>query len=601
MMKRVCFPPRWLSSLVAGLLLFSSVIGQGEKINLKNGRERTRLSINQQDAFDLMKSLAQSLKGESDKLTAAALQARIADVLWKFDESFAKEVFRWSFDAARQPAPEGLSNAERAAYVARQAAGIREVLSRLGAHDQKRAETWFKALEEEKLLEGRSPESIHFRSELLIQIALQLATSNPEQAQRLGLLSLSGREIPEDFGRLLFALNNVNKGLSDELFRTALAAMRRNDFVDSGALISMINYLFSSSGALHSEVTTADAQLLANYLVDAAWRQARGAGSSSLPESSARFYTLIEVQGFPIVSTYASERLPELQGQMRELASRLTQAQLESTARFRTIQQQRVAVSNRNIYDIEEQIERAVKEKDALVKDSLLNSIAHSLMRSDSERALKVAAMIDDRDVRLQAEDDINLVRIQGLLQSRSYVEAQKTVLKLNSRLLQAKVLAELANKVWAENKDTGRATELLSEASVITSRTEPGPDKLMAFLLIAQQFARFDPIRGFETLGDAIKVLNQWKSHEIPSKSVLDKPRLLTVRTYTVINGSEMSSSDRATLDSIDFSQITPFVTHDYLQTRLLGNKIEHPLRRAKFLIAVAGAMLSESRSGAA
>jgi hypothetical protein len=59
------------------------------------------------------------------------------------------------------------------------------------------------------------------------------------------------------------------------------------------------------------------------------------------------------------------------------------------------------------------------------------------------------------------------------------------------------------------------------------------------------------------------------------------------------VINGNEMSTGDHTTFESIDFSQVGPFVASDYMQTRLLGNRIENSLRRTKFLTAVASALL--------
>lgn len=576
------------------LLLFPSLAAaQRKNQNIKNEAAPSGLTPDQQDALDLMKSLARELKSESDTLTAAALQARLADGLWQYDEYFAREVFGWAFDAARKLPSDNLPKTERATYATRQAASIRDVLTRLGAHDQKRAEAWFKVVEEEKAADTRSSEMRQFRSELLLQIALQLASTDSAQAQRLGMVALSGNRIPDDFGTLLFALSNINRSQSDELFRAALATLRRNDYFYDGALISLVNYLFSSSGTLLAEAAIADAKLLANYFVDAAWRQARGPETAGLPESSASFYSFMEVRGVPIVAQYAAERLPEFQGQMRELASRLSQVQLENTARLRTVQQQQISVSNRNNYDLDEQIDRASKEKDTQVRDALLNSIAHSLMRSDNQRALKVAAMIEDADVRALAEDDINLVGIQQLFISRAYEEANKTTLKLKNKFLQARVLVQLANKVFADDKDTGRASELLSAASEIVSKTDPGPDKLLTLLLIAQQFARLDSIRGFEILGEALKTFNQLQKEEKPHTSTLSKPRLLRIKTYTVVNGSEMSSSETATIDSIDFSQVAPFVAHDYMQTRLLANKIENPLRRAKFLTAVATAVL--------
>ena len=595
-MKAHVFLSRFFSTLVASVLFFSSLaVAQQKDLAGKSGLTVDGLSVNQQDALDLMKTLAQDLRTQSDKSSAAALQARVADVLWKFDEQFAREVFRWAFEAVTKLPPEELSKTDRAIYVTRQATAIREVLTRFGTHDRKQAEAWLKTFEKEKVQASRSLELSSFRSELLMQIALQLANSDPAQATRLGLLSLSGGQIPKDFGRLLFVLRLVSRNQSDELFRAALATLRRNEYAYDSVLITLINYLFSPRGALDSDATVADAQLLANYFVDAAWRQARGNATSGLPDASASFYSLIEVRASSIVSRYAPERVPELQGQMRELASRLSQAQLENTARMRATQQQQVAVSSRNSADIDEQIDRAVKEKDAEVRDSLLNSIAHSLMRANNERALEVAGKIQDAEIRTVAEDDIHLVRIQQLLASRSYDEARKRTLKISNPMLQAKILVELANKVFSQHKDIGRASEVLSEASQLTLKSEPVPDKLMALLLIAEQFARFDSIRGFETLGSAIKTVNQLKSEEAP-RPVLSKPRVLTIKTYTMINDREMSSDDRATFDSIDFSQVAPFVAHDYIQTRLLGNSIEQPLRRAKFLTAVASAMLQKA-----
>lgn len=589
---KLAFSPRFLWSLVLSLLFISPVPAQRKEATNKTLPGSNSLSINQQDALDLLKTLAQELKSESDKPSAASLQARIADVLWQHDDLFAKEVFRWAFEAAKKIPAEDLPKAARATYIARQANSLREVLSRLGSHDQKRAEAWLKSLEEEKLSETRATEVNDVRRDLLMQIALQLVTTNPEQAQRLGLLSLSGNQIPEDFGRLLFALSDIGRSQSDPLFRAAVANLRRNDCAYSSSLLPLINYVFSSSGTLYPDASVNDAQLLANYFVDAAWRQPRGATTQALPEPSASFYGLVEARGWPIVSKYAPERMPELQGQMRELASRLSQSQLENTARLKTFQQQQIAVSTRDSHDIEEQIERATKEKDVQVRDSLLNSIAHSLMRSDSERALKLAAMIDDGEIRGQVEDDINLIKIQQLLKARAYEDARKTALKLKNSGLQARVLVELASKSLSE-KDTTRASDLLSEAVELTSKTDPVSDKLLSLLLIAQQFVKFDSIRGFEVLGSAIKTVNQLKSDETPSSSVLTKPRLMRIKTYTMINGSELSTSDHATFDSIDFSQVAPFVANDYLQTRILGSKIEQPLRRAKFLTAVASVML--------
>lgn len=596
-MKPSCFLQRVLTVLMTLLLLLSAAAAQVKKGGLKNAADINPLSPNQQDALELLKTLARNLKSEPDKLAAAILQAQIADVVWQFDEAFARDVFSWSFEVVSRPAPGELSESDRAAYMARQASSIRQVLTRIGAHDRKQAEALLKSLQEEKESARASSRSNNVNSELLLQIALELAATNPEQALQLGLLSLSGTQIPPDFGRLLFALSNGDKSLADRLFRAALLTLRRNDFVYDGALISLVNYLFSSNGTLHPGAALADAQLLANYFVDAAWRQARGNEGTSLPERSAMFYSMVQVRGLPIVSRYAPERLPELQGQMRELASGLTAAQVQRTTLLQATQQQQITIATRNTYDIDEQIERARKEKDPDVRDSLLNSVAHSLMREDSERALKVAAMIEAAEVRREAENDIYLALVQKLLRAGSYDEARKTARKLDRPELQVKVLIELANKVLS-SRDTVLGLELLSESSDVISKADATPDKAIALLSIAQQFSKVDTIHGFEILGNAIKTINQLKPEEQPVRSVLTKPRPLRIKTYTVLNGNELSTSDRATLESINFSQIEPFVTQDYIQTRLMANKLEQSLWRAKFLTAVGSAMLLTTQS---
>lgn len=103
---------------------------------------------------------------------------------------------------------------------------------------------------------------------------------------------------------------------------------------------------------------------------------------------------------------------------MGRMASRLTREQIQHTSLLKSAQQQQSTIADRNTYSIDQQIERAEKEKDLQVRDALFNSIAHVLMRQDTERALSVTARIDDAGLRMTTEDDINLVKIQQYFQS---------------------------------------------------------------------------------------------------------------------------------------------------------------------------------------
>ena len=584
--------------LFLAVLFFPSLAAIAQqKVSLVAGPDRVRvLSPEEEQALDLFRMLARDLRKESDKLAAGRLQARIADSLWMFDEPFAREIFRWSFDAVSQPVPDDVSDAKRPAYLLRQASAVKDVLRRFGARDHKQAEEWLKTLEDEKLSKSSTSGLDKARLELLMQIALQLAPTDPEQATRLGIVSLSGASVPEGFGSLLFATANQDRRLSDQLLRAAIATLRRNQYVYDPALIAISNYLFNPAGEMHSNESLPDARLLSNYFVDAAWRQAGGPGAS-LPQSSASFYGLLETRATPIVARYVPDRLPELRGQLSRIASGLTQEQAQRTNLLRSVQQQQSTVSNRNNYNIDEQVERALKEKDIQVRDALLTSAAHALMRQDVERALAVAAKIDDANVRMTTEDDIYLVGIQRLLYSRSYLEARKISLKFNNSIFRAKVLAQLASKVWSDAHDGGQASEMLSEATSAALKSEDTADKVIALLDIVERFAVFDSIRAFETLSCAITTLNKLEVAKETPQSALAKPRLLTVKSYTVINGVEMTSGNNATIDSIDFSQIGSLAIHDFLRSRSVAHQIDRPLQRANFLTAVAGSVLTEKR----
>jgi hypothetical protein len=557
-------------------------------------------AVEHQDAIDLLKTTARNLKSEPDKLAAARLQARIADELWTFDEPFAREVFRWALEGITQPVPDNLPKDKQASYVNRQASALKETLRRFGIHDRKQAAAWLKRFEIESVSNDapanagtEASKSDNLRRDLFMQIAVQLAMSDPEQAVVPGRMALSGNRIPEGFGSLLFSVSRNRRDLGDDLFRAAVATLRRNNYVYDVAILILANYLFTNDGELHSTANLADAQLLANYYVDAAWKQPGGDGNP-VPPSSASFYNQLELRALPIVSRYAPSRLPELRGQMTRIASGLNAEQLQRTEVLREMQQQESAVATRNNYTLEEQIERAEKEKNPQLRDALFLSIANRLMREDEERALTIARKIEDQKLRASTEDDIYLIKIQTLLGSpQTIAEARKVATQFSNQIFRAKILVQLAARVLARNKDQTLAGELLSEALTAMTKADDIPDKVLAQLQAVDQFAKFYTVRAFEVLGTALATMNRLQAEKEGRPSATSNPQLLRIKNFTVVNGVEMTTGNEATLDSIDFREIRSLVAQDYIQARLLATKLEQPLQRANYLIAVAVSVL--------
>lgn len=559
--------------------------------------QTVKSQVDQQDAVELLKTLARDLKREPDKLAAGRLQARIAAELWAFDEPVAREVFRWAFEAVAQRVADDLPSEKRAGYVSRQASAMKDVLLRFGAHDRKQAAAWLKAFQSDGVTKDATAKADSVRSDLFMQIAAQMALTDPDEAAKLGFLALSGSHIPDGFGTLLFGLARNNRNLSDELFRAAIVTLSRNNYVYDRALLVLANYVFDSNGEMHAHARVGDAQLLANFYVDAAWKQAGGDGNPVTP-STASFYNQLEIRALPIVARYAPSRLPEFRGQLTRMASGLSAQQLQQTELLRAALQQESTVATRNNYTTDEQIERAEKHANPEVRDALFMSIAHRLMRDDPDRALSLAKKINNANMRTTTEDDIYLVKIQQLLLSRSttdappIAEARKLLLQFSNPVFRAKILAQLAARVWSGHKDEVQATELLSEALAVAAKADDVPDKLLAQLQVVEQFAKFDLVRAFEVLGTALMTMNRLKADTSPPATPA-KPPLLRIKNYTVINGVEMAITNDATLDSIDFREVRSLATRDYMQARLLASKLDQPLQRANYLTAVATSVL--------
>jgi len=569
------------------VLLFTScfVMGQSPKSD-----------VEQQDALELIKATARTLKSETDKIAAARLQARIADALWTFDEPFARETFRSAFDSISQAVADDLPKEKQAGFIKQQATAVKDVLQRFGFHDSKRATEWLKSFEKDRA-DKSSAKADSARPELLMQIGAQLALTDPEQATRLGLLALAGDRVPDGFGSLLFNVSRNRRDLSDELFRAAVTKLRRNNYIHDIAIIILANYIFTSDGELHPTAKLADAQLLANYYVDGAWKQAGGDGNPVSP-SSASFHTQLELRALPIVSRYAPNRLPELRGQMARLASGLNAEQRQRTELLRATLREESTVATRNTYTLDEQIERAEKEKTPQVRDALFLSIANRLMREDGDRALTIAKKIQDEKMRASTEDDIYLIKIQTLLSSlETIAEARKISTLFSNQVFRAKILVQLAAKVLSRYKDQSLAIELLSEAITAMSKADDIPDKVLAQLQVVEQFAKFDTIRAFEVLGTALASMNRLLAEKEERATVTMKPPLLRIKNMTVVNGVEMTPGNDATIDSIDFREVRSLAAQDFMQARLLASKLEQPIQRANYLIAVAASILKAEK----
>jgi len=600
------------------LICFGQGAVSGQQAKKNDGKvpiEDATRATNQQEIIARLFGVVNELKSESDKSAAALLQSEIADVLWRFDEPAARSIFRLAFDTVRQTSLNNSSSIDAKAkrealnQTRRRASALKTVLKRYGLHDRKGAEAWLKEFEDEIKAERKASENGKMSQEqadLLAEMALGLVSGDPKEAQRLGLLSLAAEEVPPAFDRLLMALRGKDKTLSDVLFRQAILTMTTRGFNYQAARLSTLaNYEFFADGRPFPDVSPADVGLLIQYFVDAASAQAARWRSGSVRDgdeqiSLGRFYSFLTSRAMPIVAYNSPDRLALLQSNVGELAQRLSIEQRQQAEMLASLTQQRSNQVDGSDSDIESRIHRAEQEKNSSTRNLLLRNLVITLMRRDPEQALPIARKIDDEEMRAQTEDDVYLVLMQRVFGGSSYDEARTLALKFNDPNSRARWLAQIASRVSLRSKDHTEAADFLSQAYSIAAKSDNTPAKLEVLLLIAKEFVRFDHDRGFDILSDAVDTANRLDTKAQSKPTHLSGP-IMGVISITVVDGKEVSANIRATVDSIDFDQISAFAERDYVETNVRGSNIKDHFLRAKYLIALARSVLHVPRQGPA
>lgn len=583
---------------------------QSKKNDAKAAATDASAASNRQEVIGQLFGIVNELKSAPDQATAALLQSEVADLLWQFDEPAARAIFRLAFDTVRQSSPNGSSSIDATAkreavnQSRRRVSALRTILKRYGLHDRKGAEAWLKNFEDEVKAErptSRSSDKMsQEQAELIAEMALGVVPQHPQEALRLGLLSLSGEEIPSAFGRLLMALRGKDKMLGDLLFRQAILTMRINGFKYDAALWSLTNYQFFSNGQPLPDAPRADVGLIIQYFVDAAGAQvARWRNGLSGDEQAAmgRSYNFLAGQAMPIVALNSPDRLVLLQSNVNELARGLDQNQQQQAEMLAALKRQTPDSVNGDVSDVDSQIHRAEEEKNSSTRNLLLRNLALRLMRRDPERALSVAGKIDEVDARAQTEDDVYLALMQNAFSGSHYDEARTLALKFNDPNRRARWLAQIAGRVSPRSKDHTDAANLLSQAYSIAEKSDNTPAKLQVLLLIGNEFVRFDQNRAFDILSDAVSTANRLE--KVQPKTNSSSPLVLKVIRITAVDGKEVSTDDRVTVDSIDFDEISEFAKRNYVQTNLLGSNIKDHFLRAKYFIALARSILHVPRKG--
>jgi hypothetical protein len=478
----------------------------------------------QQSALIVLDQLFEAAKGFEDDLLRIRTQARVADMLWPYDEPRARRQFEESFHAAmsaKTASTNGLTPPGGAFMQTSPLSELRsEVLTLVSRRDASLAEKLIESVasdspDKDSGIQAQTSAEQKARSGLYLQAALSIAESDPGRAAQLAKASLGGGISP-DIIKILFAMRSSNSAAADDLFRAALAVARQDSRRGSMNVATLAAYVlpeFTTMGVGISSTQDAGATPQAtpllvreflNFSYDTFLQLSGVAAQLGLPSANYANPT-----PNPMDYMTGQRLLPSFIRYMPDKAATFRQA-MDAVAR--NMQQSNVADAVGKMLQpggADELLEQARSEQNKFLKDLLFTRAAMSAMTGgDFDRALSVIEKLGDEDRRASLGSMIRLQAAAAALKKEDLDSALRYTAGV-SDLRQRAYLYGMIARTLLDKNDAGRAAEVLGDAERDIDKAGDDAVKANALLIIAESKSRIAPAQGFEAVGVAVKAFN--------------------------------------------------------------------------------------------
>ena len=482
----------------------------------KGGRSRqAALTVDQQSALMALDRLLGEAKSFKSSELRVRTHARVADMLWGYDEPRARRLFAEAFteadslDAARPasgaspPAPALPHNNLRG-----------EVLARASRHDAELAEKLAASAAGAAAAGRAAPENraSHLKalSGAYLEAALGVVESDPERAAQLIELSLHGG-IDRMLPRALAALRVRRPAAAQEIFGRALAVAGSDTARLDEQTRLLASYVFPGFGMPagvpgHSPPAAdpAESALIRSFLnftLDVAVRWHNKVLETGNQPAAVR--DVYDYDTARALQPYFVQHLPDRADQFRGLVGVMSQ----SVPRWQTNE---LADKMAQPVGFDEAVKEAEEARDSLQKDLLyFRAAAAAAGRGEFERALSLVEKVGGEDFRVGFDAALRLGAVNSSVSGGEIEQAYRYAVGALDVRQRAALLGRIANAL-IDKKDTSQALRILDEAEQLIGRAAEGRDKAQAVLTLANARARIDPVRGFENMEAAVKAFNR-------------------------------------------------------------------------------------------
>jgi hypothetical protein len=490
--------------------------GRPEKTGSRQGgaQEETRdLLLARRFAQGRLENVGDRAKSLDDSIMKVKVLGRVADAMWSFDETRARQFFMLAFkaiDGIRLDAKED----QRIAITERRGGGfgplfhLRDsILQLVARHDFKLADDLRKSSEVDANQDGKkNPAYRDEQKHIYLDMAVALAETQPERAARL-IRGSFGNEIDPSLVYALLRMRGTSHVLADQLFKEAIGLASLHQMLPSElealALYVLPNEedLFFGNDPLNDVTRVPIVRRFLEYVYS---------GSSGL----VRTIEVSAAKGNGSEHEEAEEAYHTLEG-LLPMFERLQPAQANYVREemgvllgFMTPQDSNRATSSpkETVEDLVRKAESAVGERRRTI--GFIRASAAALNEGDIDRALAIAERIDDLHER---KVQTSLILYQSAMRQlrQGKLEAGynygRRIEFLPQRVI---IFNRMAEKLWKE-KEPDKARSMLEELWDWLEKADNNPQKANAMLKVTATMAQHDKERGFELLRSTAKTLN--------------------------------------------------------------------------------------------
>ncbi|MGH9968575.1 MAG: hypothetical protein ACREBG_12210 [Pyrinomonadaceae bacterium] len=484
--------------------------------------------------FDVLISTGEEARKWDDSGIGARTQAQIADLIWEAHSEKASDFLKSAWAAATKVQE---PKRDRSTFVnpSLRNAVRREVLTVARKRDPELAARWLDEMVQESLLEAKEVRGTFddrtARSAVLLQMANELVTDDPQAAAELAIESLRDG-ISFNFQTVLVRIQQKDTALAETVFRAALTRLKSGGMGDPNELLTLYSYLYRPgrvygantsdnrnqfqlaiggprvsvpAGRQNPALALEFLDLAADLLLTAPTTEATNG-----PQMSAR--AQLSVIGWLLGEV--TKRLPEKAARLQARAQQLdpdahfSNAPAESRPDIPAVRpgENKESYAERRVDLLEE---AAAKGRDVLTRDIGYAKAAVATGVEHYERGIGLAGKIDDKDLREGIRSWLIYRAALHFIAAGRLDEAYSINSKNDDAAQRAVCLVVGAQRLVKE-KDLNRAREWLREAGVLLRKTEPNESWTRVALGIVSTYGRFDSQLSFDWLRDAVKSIKK-------------------------------------------------------------------------------------------